>query len=62
MTMANTRNYTDAALEIFVKDLEKGEQTMLRVGGALPATFRDLDPKLGSKDVVRMIELVERSE
>jgi hypothetical protein len=57
--MSNTRHYTDAALRIFVDDLSEGEQTMLRVGGALPATFKQLEPNLMSSDVARMIEIIE---
>ena len=60
MTMSNQRHYTDAALRIFVNDLDEGEQTMLRVGGALPAEpFQDLEPNLRGSDVARMIELIE---
>ena len=60
--MSNQRNYTDAALRIFVNDLDEGEQTMLRVGGALPATFKDLEPNLRGSDVARMIELIEEGQ
>lgn len=57
--MSNTRHYTDAALRIFVGDLDEGEQTLLVTGGALPATFKDLEPNLTGSDVARMIEIAE---
>jgi hypothetical protein len=57
--MSNQRNYTDNALEIFANDLSEGEQTMLVVGGALPATFKDLEPNLRGSDIARMIEIIQ---
>lgn len=60
--MSNTRNYTDNALERFANDLDEGEQTMLVMAGALPATFRDLEPNLRSSDVARMIDIIEGTE
>jgi hypothetical protein len=60
--MTDDRNYTDAALNIFVNDLDEGKQKMLRLAGALPATFKDMEPRLNSSDVARMIELAEDSE
>jgi len=57
--MSNKRNYSDNALEIFANDLSEGEQTMLVVGGALPATFKDLEPRLRGSDIARMIEIVQ---
>jgi hypothetical protein len=59
--MSNTRNYTDDALERFAQDLSDGEQKMLVLAGALPATFRDLNPNLRSSDVAQMIEIIEES-
>jgi hypothetical protein len=57
--MSNQRNYTDNALEIFVNDLTEGEQKMLEVGGALPATFKNLEPNLRGSDIARMIEIIQ---
>jgi ABC-type branched-subunit amino acid transport system ATPase component len=58
--MSNQRNYTDNALEIFANDLSEGEQTMLVVGGALPADpFKDLEPNLRGSDIARMIEIIQ---
>ena len=60
MTMANTRNYTDHALEELVSELTEGQKTMLRVGGALPKEpFGELHISLQSSDVSKMIEIVE---
>ena len=58
MTMRD-QNYTDDALRVFASDLDEGEQTLLVTAGALPATFKDLDPALTSSDIARMIELVK---
>jgi hypothetical protein len=58
--MSGTRHYTDAALRELVNDLDEGQKTMLRVGGALPKEpFGELHLSLRSSDVARMIELIE---
>jgi hypothetical protein len=56
--MSNQRNYTDNALETLVNDLTEGEQKMLEVAGALPATFKNLEPNLRGSDIARMIEII----
>jgi hypothetical protein len=56
--MSNQRNYTDNALETFINDLSEGERRMLVIGGALPATFKELEPNLRGSDVGRMIEII----
>jgi hypothetical protein len=63
MTMANTRNYTDAALRQMISDLSEGQKTMLRVGGALPKDpLGELYIDLRGSDVSRMIELIEEAK
>lgn len=58
--MSNTRHYTDDALETLIKELDDGQKTMLRVGGALPKDpFGTMPVALRSSDVARMIELLE---
>jgi chromosomal replication initiation ATPase DnaA len=56
------KNYTDDALRVFVNDLDDGEQKLLALSGALPATFKQLEPRLTSQDVARMIELVNEGD
>jgi hypothetical protein len=57
--MSNQRNYTDSALERYVEDLGEGEQKLLVLAGALPETFRQLQPQLSSEDVAQMIEIAQ---
>jgi len=56
--MSNQRNYTDNALETLVNDLTEGEQKMLEVAGALPKTFKHLEPNLRGSDIARMIQII----
>jgi chromosomal replication initiation ATPase DnaA len=56
------KNYTDDALRVFVNDLDDGEQKLLALSGALPSTFKQLEPRLTSQDVARMIELVNEGD
>jgi hypothetical protein len=57
--MTHGRNYTDSALERYVEDLSEGEQKLLVLAGALPETFRQLEPQLESEDVAQMIEIAQ---
>jgi hypothetical protein len=56
------RNYTGDALAIFVDDLDADERTRLLQERELPSTYKDLQPTLTSKDVARMIQLLEGGE
>jgi hypothetical protein len=56
------RNYTDAALETFVNDLDDNERVGLRFG-MLPADpFADMEPPLGGADVAYMIRYLEENQ
>lgn len=55
-----TRNYSDAALDVFVYDLDDNEQAGLRFGMLPAEPFLSLEPALTGPDVAYMMRRLKK--